>query len=191
MLPPMNADPAEPKRAGRGGRAARRRGSDRFAVLNGFVDCTMSGLSRGPLAVWLVLYRDTRDGTARTSIEDIARRAGLSKRRAVEAVGKLCKVGLLTRVYRGGLNRGPSVYRVHPRPREPSGSGDAGDAGTGDVSGRGLVTRASSIPEGTRSGRALNAPPAEPRHGASLKKRLDPTPAIWLQLSPCGQVSAR
>lgn len=125
VLPPMAAEPvgakptdAKPARAGGGG--ARRRGGDRFAVLNAFVDCTLAGLSRAEIAVWLVLYRDTRNGTARTGAADIARRAGVSKRRTLDALGKLCKRGLVTRVYRGGLNRGPSIYRVHPLPREPT-----------------------------------------------------------------------
>ena len=32
--------------------------------------------------VWLVLYRDTKDGVAKTSQADIARRAGISVRTA-------------------------------------------------------------------------------------------------------------
>ncbi len=41
----------------------------RFELFNAFVDSGMADLSRGELAVWLTLYRDTkRDGTARTSL---------------------------------------------------------------------------------------------------------------------------
>jgi hypothetical protein len=54
---------------------------DRFAVLNAFVDFTLAELTRNEIAVWLVLYRDTKpDGTARTSQADLARRAGTSDR---------------------------------------------------------------------------------------------------------------
>ena len=120
VLPPMEPTPQKPKHAAAGDRKGTARMGDRFTVLNGFVDCSMTNLSRAELAVWLVLYRDTRNGTARTSAEDIGRRAGTSKRAILDALGKLRKRGLLTRVYRGGLNRGPSIYRVHPLAREPT-----------------------------------------------------------------------
>ena len=116
MLPPMNAEPAtgtgtngSPTK-GRG--TDRRRTADRFGVLNAFVDCSLVGLSRAELATWLCLYRDTRNGTASTGQADIARRAGLSVRAVQKAIGRLCERGLLVVVYRGGLNRGPSRYRV-------------------------------------------------------------------------------
>lgn len=124
VLPPM--EPAE-RPARRNGRAAtdaepkpKRSAAGRFAVLNGFVDCSLADLSRAELGTWLVLYRDTRNGTARTSAEDIGRRVGTSKRAVLGALARLRKLGLLTRVYKGGLNRGPSVYRVHPLPKEPA-----------------------------------------------------------------------
>lgn len=49
------------------GKPARRKTADRFRVLNAFVDFTLAELTRNEIAVWLVLYRDTRDGMARTS----------------------------------------------------------------------------------------------------------------------------
>ena len=72
----------------------------------------MAELSKAELATWLCLYRDTRNGTACTSQADIARRSGLSVRSVKYAVKRLLDVGLLERVFRGGLNRGPSRYRV-------------------------------------------------------------------------------
>ncbi len=119
VLPPLDdestrakhteADDAKHKRQ-------RRQTRGRFDVLNGFVDAGMAGLTRAELAAWLVLYRDTRNGTARTSAGDIARRAGLSRRAVVAALASLRRRGLLTLVYRGGLNRGASTYRVHSVP---------------------------------------------------------------------------
>lgn len=85
---------------------------DRFGLLNGFVDCSMADLSKAELATWLCLYRDTRNGTACTSQADIARRSGLSVRSVKYAVKRLLDVGLLVRVFSGGLNRGPSRYKV-------------------------------------------------------------------------------
>jgi len=93
-----------------------RRTWGRFEVLNSFVDAGMAGLNRGELAAWPVLYRDTRSGTARTSAGDIARRAGLSRRAVVDALASLRRRRLVTLVYRGGLNRGASTYRVHSVP---------------------------------------------------------------------------
>ena len=90
----------------------RKASADRFAVLNNFIDFTLAGLTRNELAVWLVLYRDSRDGIARTSQADIARRAGMSDRTVRRSLTKLEAAGLLKAVHRGGLNRGSSSYRV-------------------------------------------------------------------------------
>jgi hypothetical protein len=85
---------------------------DRFGVLNAFVDVSMRKLNRGEIAVWLVLFRDTRDGIAQTSQADIARRCGISDRTVRRAIERLVKHGLLTLAYQGGPNRGASKYRV-------------------------------------------------------------------------------
>lgn len=91
----------------------------RFEVLNAFTDGSMADLSRAELAVWLTLYRDTKpDGTARTSLDDLARRGGFDRQTASRAVGRLKRRKMLQVVRRGGLNSGPSVYRVFPYPME-------------------------------------------------------------------------
>lgn len=79
-----------------------------------FVDFTLAELSRAEIAVWLILYRDTRDGSARTSMRDLARRAGCSPRAVATAVARLEKLGLLKTIHRGGFRRGASRYRVKP-----------------------------------------------------------------------------
>jgi predicted DNA-binding transcriptional regulator len=113
--PPM--EPSTPRKrrpdAGQPGKAKGKAG-ERFAVLNRFVDFTLADLSRAEIAVWLILYRDTREGTARTAISDIARRAGCDRRTVFRAVGNLEKCGLLKIVHRGGFGRGLSRYRVRP-----------------------------------------------------------------------------
>lgn len=102
------APPTKPKRRTR---------SERFAVLNAFVDF---GIAAGELTpaeslVWLVLFRDTKaNGLARTGQTDIARRAGLSVRGVQKALDKLQAKGFIDVVHRGRLNAGPSVYRVQP-----------------------------------------------------------------------------
>lgn len=105
-------EPAAERQDRTKGKAAGRRTGDRFATLNAFVDFTAGTLNRAELLVWLMLYRDTRDGTAATSQADIARRTGLAKRTVQLATGRLEAAGLLKRVHRGGLRRGTSRYRV-------------------------------------------------------------------------------
>ena len=118
VLPPMEpprprqASTANSKRSGKPKRTAAT--SNRFGELNAFVDCSMTDLSRAEALTWLVLWRDTKNGTVRTALTDIARRIGASKRAAVDAVAGLVKRGLVSRIHRGGMNRGVSVYRVQP-----------------------------------------------------------------------------
>ena len=111
VLPPMNskrkpAPATEPKQSSKS--------RDRFKVLNNFVDFTMRDLKAADVRVWFVLYRDTKDGTAATAQTDIARRAGVSVRAVHGSVKRLKRLGLLKVIYRGGLNRGSSRYRVLP-----------------------------------------------------------------------------
>ncbi|WP_246105903.1 winged helix-turn-helix transcriptional regulator [Rosistilla ulvae] len=74
----------------------------------------MHKLTRREIAVWMILYRDTRNGTARTSQGNIARRAGMSVKSVKIATGKLIDAGLIRVVFQGGLNRGPSRFQVDP-----------------------------------------------------------------------------
>lgn len=122
VLPPM--EPRKPKEpSGLAGERRsekppdadrpKRKAADRFAVINAFVDRSMTDLSRAELATWFVLWRDTKNGTARTGASDIARRIGTSRRAVTNALAGLVRRGLVTVVRRGGLNRGASEYRVN------------------------------------------------------------------------------
>jgi DNA-binding MarR family transcriptional regulator len=100
-------------------RTTKRRSALRFEILNAFADRGMADLTRAEIAVWLILYRDTKpSGEARTSLGDLARRAGTDRQTASRAVGRLVRRKMLRVLRRGGLNRGPSVYRVFPFPME-------------------------------------------------------------------------
>jgi hypothetical protein len=100
-------------------KTTKRRSRLRFETLNAFVDTGMADLSRAELAVWLILFRDTkRDGTVRTSLNDLAGRGGMNRQTASRAVGRLARRKMLQITRRGGLNRGPSAYRVFPFPME-------------------------------------------------------------------------
>jgi len=124
VLPPMDLpDDSSRRQAGRAEqRNAKqtrspncRKTADRFRVLNMFGDFTLRDLSRAEIAVWLLLWRDTKpDGLACTSQADLARRAGIAPKTTGRAVASLRRRGLLTVVFRGSLRRGPSKYRVHP-----------------------------------------------------------------------------
>jgi len=122
--PPLEGPEPAPSKNGQQRPQDRRRGkpkgktSERFAVLNAFTDFALADLSRAEVAVWLVLYRDTRDGTARTSYDDLARRAGINRRNVGRALRRLEARGLLTVVRRGGLRRGASRYRVRGLPKD-------------------------------------------------------------------------
>jgi predicted transcriptional regulator len=97
---------------------AKHNSGERFAVLNQFVDFTLATLSRAELAVWLVLYRDTRDGTATTSYDDLARRVGCNRRNVGRALKRLIALGLVRVEHQGGLGRGASRYRVQGKDLE-------------------------------------------------------------------------
>lgn len=115
-IPP--SPPPQPTRTkGASPKPQRRNRSERFAVLNAFVDFGIADAKLTPAEalVWLVLFRDTKgDGTARTAQADIARRAGLDVRTVRRAVASLQTKGMIETVCRGRLNVGPSTYRVHP-----------------------------------------------------------------------------
>jgi DNA-binding MarR family transcriptional regulator len=97
----------------------RRESRLRFETLNAFVDSGTADLSRAELAVWFILFRDTkRDGTARASLDDLARRGGMNRQTASRAVGRLARRKMLRVLRRGRLNCGPSTYRVFPFPME-------------------------------------------------------------------------
>ncbi len=112
-FPPLNRHSVVPSKGKRN-----RKAEDRFAVLNNFVDFTMRDLKAADVRVWMVLYRDTKDGTAATGQSDIARRAGITPRSVGDAIKRLEQMGLLKVVYRGGLNRGVSRYRILPLTQE-------------------------------------------------------------------------
>lgn len=120
MEPPSPQPTDEPPEVDAGktsSKAAKRKAGERFATLNAFVDFTAGTLARGELLVWLVLFRDSRDGIARTSQTDIARRAGMTDRTVRRTLRRLELRGLVQTVHRGGIHRGLSKYRCHPLDR--------------------------------------------------------------------------
>lgn len=118
VLPPIEAAPVAQDNLtkAKAGPAKRKSAGERFRTLNAFADACLIGLSRVEIAAWLILYRDTRDGIACASEDSIAKRAGCTKRAVTTAIGKLRRRGLVVQIYKGGINRGPSRYRVLAKP---------------------------------------------------------------------------
>jgi len=117
-LPPLLTEVERKRNDGVGRRTAshrsRKQQQDRFGVLNAFVDFALRHLSRAEASVWLVLWRDTRNGTARTAQTDIARRIGADARTVRRALVRLEAAGLVRIVWQGGFRKGASVYAVAP-----------------------------------------------------------------------------
>ena len=100
-------EPSHPRRQNRPkGSAAR------FKLLNEFVDQTIQQLTPRQVAVWLCLFRDSRNGTATAAQSYIATRCGLQRPTVSTTIGELEELGLVVTIHRGGINRGLSRYRV-------------------------------------------------------------------------------
>jgi DNA-binding MarR family transcriptional regulator len=80
-------------------------------MLNNFCDVTLRELSRNEIAVWLNLFRDTRDGIACSSQMELARRCGVSDRTVRRKIKSLEHKGLLQIPYRGLQGKGMSKFR--------------------------------------------------------------------------------
>jgi DNA-binding MarR family transcriptional regulator len=86
----------------------------RFQVLNEFVDVGLSQLSRSEIAVYLILFRDTKPtGLARTSRSELARRGGMTQRQASRALTKLIGRGAV-HVIRKALGQRSGIYSLYP-----------------------------------------------------------------------------
>jgi hypothetical protein len=120
VCPPMNPlGEANRQANSKPSKAKRKESAGRFQCTNAFIDATMGTLPPAALAVWLILWRDTKpNGLSRTSQADMARRAGKSERAIRSALRVLVHRGLLTVVFQGNLRRGISTYRVHALDRE-------------------------------------------------------------------------
>jgi hypothetical protein len=119
--PPFKGSALRASRKGKKppGTKSKGKAGDRFRTLNAFVDFTLASLTCSEIAIWLILWRDTKDGIARTSFDDLARRAGCNRRQVSRAMGSLRTKGLAKVVHQGGFRRGVSTYRVQPLCRSP------------------------------------------------------------------------
>ena len=94
-------------------RQSRPKGSAaRFKLLNEFIDQTLQQVTPRQVAVWLCLFRDSRNGTATAAQSYIATRCGLQRPTVSTTIGELEALGLVVTIHQGGVNRGLSRYRV-------------------------------------------------------------------------------
>jgi hypothetical protein len=82
-----------------------------------FIDEGQRYLAATDAAVWHTLARDTKyNGEAATAQTDIARRTGLGEKTVRRSLKKLQSMGFVTRISKGTMSTGPSVYKVSPVP---------------------------------------------------------------------------
>lgn len=114
-----DAADGKPEAHGRGGRRKRK---DRatakprprwWNVLASFVDNRLAGVSPGAVAVWLILFRNSRDGRVCIAVERIADAAGMSERSARYKIEELANAGIIEAKARGNRIKGPTVYRLN------------------------------------------------------------------------------
>jgi hypothetical protein len=89
-----------------------KRDANRWHDLNQFVDITMRDLKPRQVAVWLTLFRDSRNGVASVSQVYLGERCGLQRPTVSTAIKELEALGLVTTIHTGGVGRGVSKYRV-------------------------------------------------------------------------------
>ena len=107
---PTNDTPK--RRRDKGQHTHPKRTSERWDMLNQFVDVIMVDLTPRQIKVWLTLYRDSKNGIAQTAQGYIAQRTGLRRPTVSEVIAELEARGLVRTIYAGGLNRGISRYEV-------------------------------------------------------------------------------
>ena len=89
-----------------------KRDANRWHELNNFIDITMRDLKPRQVAVWLTLFRDSRNGVASVSQVYIGERCGLRRPTVSTSIKELEALGLVTTIHTGGVGRGVSKYRV-------------------------------------------------------------------------------
>lgn len=120
--PPLASPTTSTETVRRPSRPPTTRQTERFEVINTFVDATLRQLRGSEIAVWLILWRDTYQNVARVSQDWIAVRAGVNRRTVRRALKSLQSHGVVEVLEVGGLSRGPSRYRVYGLNLAPAGT---------------------------------------------------------------------
>lgn len=105
-----------PQETGNAESQAKARKGDRWATLNSFVDMIAPRLTLAERAVWLVMFRYSRDGVCDTSERAIAMQAAIDKASAGRALRQLVALRLVWPVFKSNCKGASSRYGIHPRP---------------------------------------------------------------------------
>jgi hypothetical protein len=106
--------PGEPT-ASAGDKPQPRKG-DRWATLNSFVDVIAPRLTLAERAVWLVMFRYSRNGVCDTSERAIATQAAIDKASAGRALRRLVELRLVWALFKSNRKGTSSRYGIHPQP---------------------------------------------------------------------------
>jgi hypothetical protein len=88
----------------------------RWHTFNTFIDNVARHLSPVDIAVWIILFRDCRNGTVVASNRDIGRRSACSLRAVVDSMKRLRAFGLIDAVRLSRHKGVPSLYSLNPSP---------------------------------------------------------------------------
>ena len=88
-----------------------------WGVLAAYVGHGMRQVSAGATCVWLVLFRNSRDGVVTRSREQIAATTGYTPKHVGRLLRELVSAGFLRVERRGRKQSGPTRYRILPIPR--------------------------------------------------------------------------
>ncbi len=89
---------------------------DRWATLNSFVDVIAPRLTLAERAVWLVMFRYSRNGVCDTSERAIATQAAIDKASAGRALRRLVELRLVWPLFKSNRKGTSSRYGIHPQP---------------------------------------------------------------------------
>ena len=127
VLPPMSAAPvaemnttdADRKlvnpRSKTTKRSSPKEVGNRWQMLNEFIDVTLRDLRPAEAKVWMVLFRDSRNGISKVAQTHIAERCGITRESVSRAIKELEQRELVRTVRHGGVNRGLSWYQLRSK----------------------------------------------------------------------------
>lgn len=97
----------------------RHKARGRWLALNTFLDRTARHVRSTDAMVWIVLFRDARNGVARVSQQYVADRLGVCRKTVGRAAKRLVQLHLLEIIRSGGFRRGTHTYRLHAESDTP------------------------------------------------------------------------
>lgn len=94
------------------------RNGDRWATFNAFMDHIAPRLTLAERAVWLVMFRNARDGMCETTVRMLATAANVSISTTQAALNRLHTIGLVRPIWKSRDRAKASRYGIHHRPSD-------------------------------------------------------------------------